>query len=236
MNDRTQVAIVAAMEREIAPLVEGWEMILGPRYHYYERGNVIVVSAGIGMQCAHDAADTLLTFREPSVIISAGLAGSLSDSVPVGSVVFPTKVLRAGDGQAFTIEGGEGTLVSAQSVASLSAKRELAKKYSALAVDMEAAAVAEVAQARGVRCVAVKAISDDLSAELPPLNRFIDEQGEFHTARFAIHAALRPAMWPKIAKLRRDTEKAIQALCETLARMTGVNEVQGVLHSRARAS
>ncbi|HEX6879871.1 MAG TPA: hypothetical protein VF135_05880, partial [Terriglobales bacterium] len=86
MNDRTEVAIVAAMEREIAPLVRGWEMILGPRYHYYERGNVIVVCGGIGPQCARDAADTVLTFRQPSVVISAGLAGSLRKDLPVGAL------------------------------------------------------------------------------------------------------------------------------------------------------
>ncbi len=233
MNDRTQVAIVAAMEREVAPLVDGWEMILGPRYHYYERGNVIVVCGGIGQACARDAADTVMTFRQPTVLISAGLAGSLRESVPVGSVIFPTKVLRVGDEQTFTIDGGEGTLVSVQSVASLDAKRELANKYSAVAVDMEAAAVAEVAKARGVRCVAVKAISDDLVSELPPVHRFIDDKGEFHTAKFAIHAALRPALWPQIAKLRRDSEKAIKALCDTLAHITGANAVDGVLRARA---
>jgi adenosylhomocysteine nucleosidase len=235
MNDRTQVAIVAAMEREIAPLVEGWEMILGPRYHYYERDNVIVVCGGIGMQCARDAADSVMTFRQPSVLISAGLAGSLQKSLPVGTVVFPTKVLRVEDEQTFTIEGGEGTLVSVRSVANAATKAELAAKYSAVAVDMEAAAVAEVATARGVRFVAVKAISDDLAFEMPEMSRYIGPNGEFHTARFAIHAALRPAIWPSLARLKRNSDVAIQALCKTLARFTAAREVDGVL-SRARAS
>jgi len=235
MNDRTQVAIVAAMEREIAPLVQGWEMILGPRYHYYERDNVIVVCGGIGMACARDAADTLMTFRQPSVIISAGLAGSLQESLPIGAVVFPTKVLRAEDEQTFTIEGGEGTLVSVRSVANADDKRELAKKYSAIVVDMEAAAVAEVAKARGVRFIAVKAISDDPAFEMPEMSRYIGTNGEFHTARFAIHAALRPAIWPTLARLKRNSDIAIEALCKTLARFTAAREVDVIL-SRARAS
>lgn len=235
MNDRTQIAIVAAMECEVAPLVQGWEMILGPRYHYYERDNVIVVCGGIGMQCAHDAADTIMTFRQPTVLISAGLAGALQQALPVGSVVFPTKVLRAEDDQAFTIEGGEGTLVSVRSVVGSAAKRELAEKYSAVAVDMEAAAVAEVAKAHGVRFVAVKAISDDLAFEMPEMGRYIGPNGEFHAARFAIHAALRPATWPTLARLKRNSDVAIKALCRTLARFTAAREVDGVL-SRARAS
>jgi adenosylhomocysteine nucleosidase len=235
MNDRTQVAIVAAMEREIAPLVDGWEMILGPRYHYYERNNVIVVCGGIGMLCAHDAADTVTTFRQPSVLISAGLAGSLQKSLTVGTVVFPTKVLRAEDEQTFTIEGGEGTLVSVRSVASAANKSELAQKYSASIVDMEAAAVAEVAKERGIRFVAVKAVSDELDFELPPMGKYIGANGEFHSARFAIHAALRPSLWPNLARLKRNSDVAIKALCETLARLTAAAEVDGVL-SRARAS
>jgi adenosylhomocysteine nucleosidase len=187
------------------------------------------------MACARDAADTVMTFRQPSVIISAGLAGSLQESLPVGSVVFPTKVLRAEDEQTFTIEGGEGTLVSVRSVANPETKRELAKKYSAVVVDMEAAAVAEVAQSRGVRFIAVKAVSDDLAFEMPEMNRYIGPNGEFHTARFAIHAALRPAIWPALARLKRNSDVAIQALCRTLARFTAAREVDVIL-SRARAS
>jgi adenosylhomocysteine nucleosidase len=235
MNDRTQVAIVAAMEREIAPLVRGWEMILGPRYHYYERDNVIVVCGGIGTQCAREAAETVTTFRQPTVLISAGLAGALDESLAVGSVVFPTKVLRDDDGQTFTIDGGAGTLVSVRSVMGPARKRVLAQKYSARAVDMEAAAVAEVAKAKGVRFLAVKAISDEVDFELPPMNRFIGANGEFHTVRFAIHAALHPGLWPALARLKRNSDIAVKALCDTLARITRASEVDAVLYS-ARAS
>ncbi len=235
MNDRTEVAIVAAMEREIAPLVRGWPVILGPRYQYFERGSVIAVCGGIGPNAALRAAETVLTFRQPSIIISAGFAGSLRESLAVGSLVVPTKVLSADGGQTFRIEGGEGTLVSTPGIVSPAAKRDLAAKYAADAVDMEAASVAEVARARGIRFVAAKAISDGARFELPPVQRFIDGNGEFQTFRFALHAALRPAMWPVLGQLKRNSDKAAAALCNFLARVTSAADVDSILRS-AQAS
>ena len=232
MNDRTEVAIVAAMEREIAPLVRGWDMILGPRYHYYERDKVLVVCGGIGFQCALDAAETVMTFRQPSVLISAGLAGSLRKSLPIGTVVLPTKVLRADGSSGFTIEGGSGTLISASSVANPAVKRELASRHDADVVDMEAAAVGQVAQASGVRFVAVKAISDELDFDLPPMDGYVDNNGKFETVRFALRAALNPSWWPKLMRLKKDSDVATEALCATLAKMASAADVESVMQTR----
>lgn len=236
MNDRTEVAIVAAMHREIAPLVNGWDIILGPRYRFYENGNVIAFCGGIGPKSAREAAEAVLTFRQPSLIVSVGFAGALRETLPVGSVLVPTKVLAAADEQTFRIEGGgEGTLVSVDGIVDPAAKQELAAKYSADAVDMEAAAVAEVAQIRGVRFAAVKAVSDSARFELPPLSRFIDADGEFQTLRFAANAALRPALWPALGKLKRNADKAADALCAYLARIQRAADVDR-LFMDARAS
>ena len=219
MNDRTEVVIVAAMEREIAPLVRGWNMILGPRYRLYERGNVIAFAGGIGPRAARLAAETVLTFRQPTIIISAGFAGALHESLPVGAVIVPTKVLGLPEQQTFSIENGEGTLVSVAEIVNPSVKQELKNKYAADAVDMEAASVAAVAQARGVSFLAVKAISDEAGLELPPMNRFIDSRGEFQTLRFALYAAVRPALWSTLGRLKRNADKAANRLCEFLARI-----------------
>ena len=51
---------------------------------------------------------------------------------------------------------------------------------------MEAAAVAAVAQERGIEFAAVKAISDELDFVMPPVGRFVDADGKFETARFAV--------------------------------------------------
>ncbi|HEX6881388.1 MAG TPA: hypothetical protein VF135_13545, partial [Terriglobales bacterium] len=155
--------------------------------------------------------------------------------LPVGALMVPTKVLRPDSDLAVTIEGGAGTLLSIDSVASPAVKQELAGKYQADAVDMEAAAVAAVAREKGVRFVAIKAISDDVDFEMPPLNAFIGPNGEFRTARFALHTVVRPGTWPVVRRLQQNTNRAVQSLCEGLARITRADDVDNFLRV-ARAS
>lgn len=235
MNDYTEVAIVAAMEREVRPLVRDWPLILGHSRRMYEKGHVILVCAGIGSKSAREATEGILTFRGPQVVLSVGLAGALEEALSVGTVVVPTKVLHQQSGRAFTIEGGEGTLLTTTEVLTAAEKRKLGKQFGAQAVDMEAAAVAEVARNRGVKFLAVKAISDDLDFQMPPLGRFIDSGGHFHAARFAAYAAIRPSMWPVLSQLRSNAAKASRALCDVLARIESAADVERILRS-AQAS
>ena len=62
---------------------------------------------------------------------------------------------------ACSLDRGEGVLVSFGSVASPAQKAKLRESFGAQAVDMEAAAVARAAEARGVEFAVVKVISDE---------------------------------------------------------------------------
>ena len=53
-------------------------------------------------------------------------------------------------------------------VRTVAEKRELAESTQALAVDMESLAVATACREAHVRCLVVRAISDDMTADLPP--------------------------------------------------------------------
>lgn len=236
MNDYTEVAIVAAMEREVEPLIRDWTMILGHSRRVYEKGHVVLVAGGIGEKPAALAADGILAFRQPKVILSVGMAGALDPALSVGSVFVPTKVLRQDSNTAFTINGGQGTLLTATGVTSSGAKRELARRFQAQAVDMEAYGVAEVAKKRGVKFVAIKTVSDEFDFEMPSMDRFIDAAGHFHTGRFAVHAAIRPRMWPVLSQLRRNAAKATDALCEVLSQIKSAADVESLLRGRAQAS
>ncbi len=81
---------------------------------------------------------------------------------------------------------------------------------------MEAAAVAQVAKERGLEFAAVKAISDDAEFAMPPLNRFIDDSGQFATRRFLIYVALHPRWWATLGKIKTNSELAATNLCEQL--------------------
>src|SRR5690242_20484453 len=89
MNDVTEVAIVAAMEREVGPLIRNWSMILSQSSRVYERGHVVLVIGGIGERFVAEAAEKLLVFRQPDVILSVGFAGALQESLSVGTVIVP---------------------------------------------------------------------------------------------------------------------------------------------------
>ena len=76
-------------------------------------------------------------------------------------------MINAADGVRTEIGLSEGVLVSSSTVAGKEQKARLRKAYGALAVDMEAGAVAQGAQARGIEFATLKAISDDADFELP---------------------------------------------------------------------
>ena len=107
-------------------------------------------------------------------------------------------------------------LVTASGMAGQEAKRLLARQHSAQLVDMEAAAVGEVAKRHGVAFTAVKAISDEADFDLPEMEPFVDTQGRFLTGRFVMHAAFRPKMWATVRTLAGNTARASVELCTAL--------------------
>jgi adenosylhomocysteine nucleosidase len=126
--------------------------------------------------------------------------------------------MDGGDGSSVSLERGDGVLVSFGSVASPAQKAKLRASFGAQMVDMEAAAVARAAEARGVEFAAVKVISDDFDFSFPWLERFVDSDGKSLEARVALYAALRPWLWPQMARLARNGRRASAALCGWLER------------------
>jgi adenosylhomocysteine nucleosidase len=108
-------------------------------------------------------------------------------------------------------------LVSTNEVAGAQSKADLAERFQALTVDMEAAGVARVAQECNLGFLCVKAISDESDFPMPPLNRFVDREGNFKTGSFAAWTALRPQHWSRVLELSRNSALALRALAGWLA-------------------
>jgi adenosylhomocysteine nucleosidase len=212
-----KVAIVAALEREVRPLTKRWHSCEreheGRKFKFFESDRAVLVCGGIGAEAARRACEALIATYNPSLVISTGFAGALEHRVAVGSIQTPRWVIDAGDGSRADSGTGAGVLVSADSVAGPEQKAKFAKAYGAQAVDMEAAAVARGAQARGVRFIAIKAISDEIDQVLPPMQRFVGPEGQFQTSRFLAFTAIRPWLWPRMIRLARNTSRASRALC-----------------------
>ncbi len=215
-----KIAIVAALEREVAAFIKNWSRIQreyeGRKFNFFERNNVVVVCGGMGVQAARRAAEAVIALYHPACVQSVGFAGALDKSLLIGDIFTPSIVLDARDGCRFRVEGGESVLVTFVAVAGAEQKKKLAKAYAVQAVDMEAAAVAAAAQAHGIAFGAIKVISDELDFEMPDMARFIDAEGQFQNASFALFVILRPWLWRRVAILARNSGKAAQALATHL--------------------
>jgi adenosylhomocysteine nucleosidase len=215
-----RIAIVAALEREVRPLVKHWRVrrqeYAGRQFTFFERDRTAVVCGGIGAEPARRAAEAVIQLYQPALLISAGFAGALRPDMAVGQVLTARTVIDAQDGSRTDTGTGEGVLVSFNSAADAGQKAKLAQAYGALAVDMEAAAVARGAEAHGLRFMACKAISDTSGFSLPPTARFVGREGQFRTASFLFSAALRPWLWSGVLRLARNSALASETLCQRL--------------------
>jgi nucleoside phosphorylase len=220
MDVRMTIAIVAAMEREVRPLIGGWRIRTiehaGRQYRLFENGQAALICGGIGSEAARRATEAIIQAVNPALVLSVGFAGALDGSLQVGAVIEPRTVINAADGVRTEIGLSEGVLVSSSTVAGKEQKARLRKAYGALAVDMEAGAVAQGAQARGIEFATLKAISDDADFELPALDHFLASDGRFRSAGFAVHVALRPWLWGTTIALARNSPRASKALCDAL--------------------
>ena len=233
-----RIAIIAALERELWPLVKNWPATTihheGHDFTFYESDYAIAVCGGIGAESARRAAGAVIVRYSPALLISAGVAGALVPELSAGETIFPSTVVDTQDGSRHetvirdaALSGSSlarTVLASYPEIASVAQKQQLAKSYGAHAVDMEAAAVARAAQAHNLSFLAIKAISDESNFELPEMLRFIRD-GKFQTKRFILHLAVRPWLWLKTIRLARNTQLASHSLCAWLRESALTNTI-----------
>jgi len=233
-----KIGIIAALEREVQPLVKGWFSSCvqheGRDFAFYERGYAVVVCGGIGPERARRAAEAVIAKYSPELIISAGVAGALVPDLHVGDTIFPAVVIDTQDGsrRESAIQNApignsplaRTVLATYPEIASIAQKQQLAKSYGAHVVDMEAVAVARAAEKHGLPFIAIKAISDELNFELPEINRFT-RNGQFQTGKFVVYIALRPSLWLRVFRLARNTRLASENLCAWLRESVLTNTI-----------
>jgi len=224
-----KIAIVAALEREVLPLVKNWQTTVvqheGRAFTFHESNYAVVVCGGIGPEAARRAAEAAVVKYSPEVIISAGIAGALVPELRVGETIFPALIIDAQDGSRHetaiktapvaNTPFRRTTVVSYPQIAGVAQKQQLTKSYGAQAVDMESAAVARAAMTHNLRFVAIKSISDEYDFEMPEMSQFV-RNGQFQEKRFALHVALRPWLWLPVVHVARNTKLASENLCAWL--------------------
>jgi adenosylhomocysteine nucleosidase len=238
VNAHRKIAIIAALDRELYPLVRHWPTTElqheGRDFTFYESDFAVAVCGGIGFEAARRAAQAVIVSYHPELLISAGVAGALVPELGVGETIFPATVIDAGDGSRHDTAIRNArignsplartVLVSSADIAGAPQKQKLGKAYGAHAIDMEAAAVARAAQVHGLPFLVVKSISDEVDFELPDVAPFIKD-GQLQTGRFAVHVAFRPWLWLRVLSLARNTRIASENLCAWLRESVLTNTI-----------
>jgi nucleoside phosphorylase len=192
---------------------------------------VLVFRTGIGVERAAASTRAVLDRFPVTGIVNTGCVGALAESLGTGDLIIADRLL---------IEGGEpgffepdrkwvtrlrsaaesaglpatgGAILTSRSVlATAAAKQAAARRYGAVAVDMEGAAVAEIAAARALPFASVRAVLDTAAADLPSTEGFIEPDGSLRPLRAAFSALRKPAAMPGLMALARDVRGAESSL------------------------
>jgi len=218
----TRTAIIAAMPAELKPLTRGWQHQHSNGVHLwrwsFDDGEWIAACSGAGIQAATHAFAEVEKTGPIDRVISTGWAGALREELAPGQAFDVSAVIDARTGERFvaSVPLHDCCLVSNPKVADAHEKLRLAETYSASLVDMEASAIARLAQMRGIPFYCIKGISDGYSDQLPDFNRFISPSGQFKLARFAVFAVLRPWHWPSLIRMGENSREAARNMAQSV--------------------
>jgi adenosylhomocysteine nucleosidase len=238
MPERGKIAIIAALEQELWPLIKHWSRKKfaydGREFSCYESDYAVVICSGIGFEYGRRAAEAIIAQYSPEILISAGIAGAAIPDLHVGDTVFPAIVVDPHDGSRHETAIGNAALsktplartvlASSAAIAGVEEKRRLAKSYGAQLIDMEGAAVARAAQAHNLPFLAIKTVSDEADVDLHELNLFV-RNGQFVISSFVFYLLLRPWLWLKMIRLGRNTKVAAENLCAWLRESALTNTI-----------
>jgi adenosylhomocysteine nucleosidase len=179
------IGVVSALAMELQPFRDRCERMrkyAGGDFVFrggrYDEIRIAFVESGSGFARARRAATALIDAHSPAWVLSAGFSGALQESMQVGDIVMANSIVDT-HGHELSIDLGlspqeqrglyVGRIVTADDVVrKVDEKRALGERHQALAVDMESLAVAQVCRDAQKRFLAVRVISDDMSADLPP--------------------------------------------------------------------
>ena len=228
------VAVTFALYAEFAPwrrrrsfgrCADGRELTYATRV-----GNVDVrvTFTGVGPRAATVAAARTVFRDRPDVCIASGLAGGLDEALRVGEIVASGSV-RSHDQRsvhidprllALAVSGGARSvpLYTSPTIVVGAAQKRCLSGF-ASAVDMESAVILSESVRRRIPCVAIRAISDRSTVDLPfDLNQALTERGSISPAPVVAALLRRPhAVW-RLIRFGLDGRRALTALAAFLDR------------------
>ncbi len=227
----SRLGVVVALPAEARTLVNT-RIQPGGRARF---GDGFIELCGIGRARARAGAGALLG-AGATALLSWGTAGGLDGALVAGSLVLPQTVISSA-GEALHVDPGwrervsrrlagylaysHGPLVESPAVLGQPAdKQALFKASGAAAVDMESAAVADVARGAGVPFLAVRAVLDPAARVIPVgILGAIEPSGRLRGLSLLHALVARPRTLIDLLQLRADLRAARATLAE-VARLT----------------
>jgi adenosylhomocysteine nucleosidase len=193
--------------------------------------DTLVALSGIGAERAY-AAGSVLISQGATALLSWGYAAALNDRLKAGCLLLPERIVSANGAihpvsaewhrrlyQALKTKHLVRTdaLVESDAIIKTPAeKRALAQRTQAAATDMESAAHARVAQQHRLPFLALRAIIDTASTDIPVnVLKALDWQGRINLWKLFSSVSLTPADWIKIVLLGIKFYAAQRALRST---------------------
>ncbi len=145
---------------------------------FYGNAKIATVESGTGFARARRATQALIEAHTPPWILSCGFSGALISEMKVGNIAVGESIVDT-HGQELACElnfPGDsdrglytGRILTADAIVrTVAEKQRLHNQFDAIAVDLESLAVAQVVRDHGKQFMAIRTISDDMSADLPP--------------------------------------------------------------------
>jgi len=219
---REQLAVIVALELEAAILRRALGRACSPLF-----------VSGPGLERAREAAQRAVA-SGARALIGWGLAGGVNATAVTGSVLLP-RLLLAGEGSWLTDPAWcerlalalgpdlpllELPLYSAANVLTAPAdKAALADATGAVAVDMESAAIAQVAAEASLPCVVPRAVADGPEDTLPAnVEQLVTDSGRTRV-RGLFRMLLAPGQLAALLRLGRNSQIARRTLRQVAARL-----------------
>ena len=198
-----------------------------------------VVGHGIGHRRASEAARRALdSLPSAELVIGTGVVGALSSGLKPGDLVLSDRILTIdGDGQmaeqviavsdshlravgrslaSAGIAYSTGAILTSHRVLANGAEKRRAKESTgAIAVDMETAAIAAVAAARGLPFVAIRAVLDEVDDEVVGAE-VADADGKVRPLAATSYLIRNPATMLKLPKMIRNLSRATASIADAL--------------------
>jgi nucleoside phosphorylase len=201
---------------------------------------IVAISTGIGgRRAASTARLAMASFGAPELVISAGVAGALTQELRVGELVLANRVLANRDQgppavaiavpdndlrrfqdtlRAHSLSFTTGPILTVPRVLKdVGTKRSAGEATGASVVDMESAVIAEEAVRRGLRFACVRSILDTADEELA-IPELVD--GRVRPLAAATFFLCRPINVVRLARMLRALRRAAVPLADALVALS----------------